>query len=186
MSEFDPLRMPPRVTLANFYPFAPGEVTGPHWSESDLYLPATNGRGEILLGPRRFELNRGQVLHVPWAAPILYRADRRDPFVLIGLHFKYVLWTDTVSHPLHTSRNVDMTRRGIETCSAHRLRNRSRTLFSSRRHRTRVCWISALASPTSTKALAATHPMWIAKARLQALALEFLVEVRACAAATPR
>src|SRR5207244_3236180 len=108
MPEFDPLRTPPRVALANFYPFAPGEIVGPHWSESDLYLPATDGRGEILLGPRKFELSRGQVLHVPWAAPIQYRPDRRDPFVLIGLHFKYVLWTDDVSRPLHTSRDVDM------------------------------------------------------------------------------
>src|SRR5579862_3592983 len=100
---FDPLRTPPHVTLANFYPFAPGEVAGPHWSESDLYLPVTNGSGEVRVGPRRFQLASGQLLHVPWAAPIQYLAPKRDPFVVIGVHLKYLPWQERATPPLHTS-----------------------------------------------------------------------------------
>ncbi|MCW8133883.1 MAG: helix-turn-helix domain-containing protein, partial [Planctomycetota bacterium] len=108
---FDLLATPPRVSLANFYPFEPGEVAGQHWSESNLFLPCTNGTGEIQVGPRRFTLQAGQIMHVPWAGPIVYRADRRDPFVVIGLHFFYRPWSDApVPRPHHVSRRVDLTR----------------------------------------------------------------------------
>jgi AraC-like DNA-binding protein len=107
MDVFDPLRTPPHVTLANFYPFRPGEVAGTHWSESNLFLPVTSGRGEVRVGPQRFQLQQGQILHVPWAAPVRYQADARDPFVLIGLHFKYLSWSARATPSLHTSVHVD-------------------------------------------------------------------------------
>ena len=104
------LDTPPHVALANFYPFARNEVAGPHWSESNLFLPATNGRGVVRVGPQRFDLKQGQLLHVPWAAPIQYVADARDPFVLIGVHLQYIPWSSMAARPLHTSRNVDLSR----------------------------------------------------------------------------
>ncbi|HYF52322.1 MAG TPA: helix-turn-helix domain-containing protein [Planctomycetota bacterium] len=113
--DFSPLKLPPQVALANFYPFAKGERAGAHWSESDLYLPATGGRGFVQIGPQRFELRSGQVLHVPWGAPLLYEADSRDPFVLIGVHLKYLPWEKRVAAPLHTSRNVDLRRASMQS-----------------------------------------------------------------------
>ena len=115
MAAFDLLRTPPRVALANFYPFAPGEETGRHWSESNLFLPVTHGRGRIQVGPQTFELHAGQVLQVPWAAPILYRAERADPFVVIGIHLVYRPWSaPPAGRPLHTSREVDFARGSMQ------------------------------------------------------------------------
>jgi AraC-like DNA-binding protein len=109
------LQTPPRVRLANFYPFKAGERAGPHWSESDLYLPITQGQGALQVGPRRFVLSAGQVLHVPWAAPLLYEADRNDPFVAIGLHFSYASWDESEpGRPLHVSRQIDMARASMQ------------------------------------------------------------------------
>ncbi|HEY3236796.1 MAG TPA: hypothetical protein VGJ84_18910, partial [Polyangiaceae bacterium] len=107
-SSFDLLRTPPRAALANFYPFARGEQAGGHWSESNLFLPVTHGHGRIQVGPHWFELQAGQVLQVPWAAPIFYQADRLDPFVVIGLHFTYLPWpASPVGRPLHTRRETN-------------------------------------------------------------------------------
>jgi AraC-like DNA-binding protein/quercetin dioxygenase-like cupin family protein len=99
---FDLLRTPPRVAHANFYPFAPGEGAGPHYSESDLFLVATDGAGRVRVGTHGFEMHPGQLVHVPWAVPVRYEADARDPFVLVGLHLVYRSWEDgAVEYPRH-------------------------------------------------------------------------------------
>jgi AraC-like DNA-binding protein len=110
------LATPPRVLLANFYPFASGEVVGPHWSESSLFLLNMRGRGTMQVGPQRFELFPGQILHVPWACPLLYRAARADPFTLIGLHLSFLPWTSPPpGPPLHFAENVDLAHRPYRT-----------------------------------------------------------------------
>lgn len=112
---FDPLRTPPRVLLANFYPFKAGEIARERWSRSNLFLPATQGRGRVLVGPHTFELEGGQILHVPWAAPLRYEADKRDPFVLIGVHFAYAPWgMDRMSEPLHSVHGVSLEQERLE------------------------------------------------------------------------
>ena len=112
---FDLLRTPPRVALANFYPFAPGEEAGRHWSESNLFLPVTHGRGRIQVGPQWFDVQAGQVLQIPWGAPIFYQADRREPFVVIGLHFTYLPWpAPPAGHPLHTRRETHFARDSMQ------------------------------------------------------------------------
>lgn len=114
-TDYDPLRHPPRAALANFYPFRPGEVAGPHWSESNLLLPVTHGTGRVEVGPRSFELSAGDLLHVPWAAPLRYAADRNDPFVVIGLHLTYAPWTDPAAlRPLHTAGATDFGRESMQ------------------------------------------------------------------------
>lgn len=112
---FDLLKVPPRVCLANFYPFAPGQSEGPHWSESSLFLPVTHGCGNVQVGPQHFTLNSGQVLHVPWAAPIKYDADRHDPFVLIGIHLTYRPWLQKRLPFSHFSKNIDMKQQCMQT-----------------------------------------------------------------------
>src|SRR4051794_16718170 len=115
MAAYDPLPWPPRVALANHYPFRPGEIAGPHWSESDLYLPVLHGSGVIEVGPRRFELAAGQLLHVPWAGPVRYHADRVRPFAVIGIHLAYGPWGDGVAaRPLHTYVGPDFTRESMQ------------------------------------------------------------------------
>jgi AraC-like DNA-binding protein len=109
---FDLLARPPRVLLANSYPFRRGEAVGPHWSESDLFLATTRGRGEVRVGPERFALESSMLLHVPWAAPVAYLADRRHPFMLIGVHLAYAPWSGpTPAEALRTHGRADPARR---------------------------------------------------------------------------
>jgi quercetin dioxygenase-like cupin family protein len=89
---FDLLRSPPRVALANFYPFASGERVGRQASESTLLVLVTSGSGRIEVGPEWFGLHTGTILHVPWDAPVLYQADVTDPFVVVCLHFVFRPW----------------------------------------------------------------------------------------------
>ena len=113
---FQILKTPPRVALANFYPFAPNERAGPHWSESSLFLPCTQGHGEVRAGLQHFKLEAGDVLHVPWAAPIEYHAPARDPFVVIGVHLRYESWdAPEVPMPLHSNRSVDWTKSQMQS-----------------------------------------------------------------------
>ncbi|MBE7463389.1 MAG: helix-turn-helix transcriptional regulator [Planctomycetes bacterium] len=116
---FDPLSTPPRVLLANFYPFAPGEFAPPRWSRSNLFLPCTAGRGIVQVGTRRFALSAGQVLHVPWATVLQYEADAREPFVLIGVHLAYAPWEDQAGpRPHHAYRNIPMRDEAFERSPA--------------------------------------------------------------------
>jgi AraC-like DNA-binding protein len=89
---FDLLGSPPRVALANFYPFASGERVERQASESNLFVLVTSGSGRIEVGPEWFALYTGTILHVPWDAAVLYQADVRDPFVVACLHFVYQPW----------------------------------------------------------------------------------------------
>jgi AraC-like DNA-binding protein len=75
---------------------------GPHCSESDLFLVATDGAGRVRVGTHGFEMHPGQLVHVPWAVPVGYQADARDPFVLVGLHLVYRSWEGgAVEYPRH-------------------------------------------------------------------------------------
>ena len=172
---FDPLRTPPRVTLANFYPFAPGEVAGPQWSESDLYLPVTSGAGEVRVGPRRFQLQRGQLLHVPWAAPIHYLAPRRDPFVVIGVHLKYLPWQEKAAPPLHTSVRVNMARESMQAAPSPQ--PFAEPFVIAPPPDSRVFDVAiAIARTFEREKLKQPDPD--REARLRALALEFLLLIR--------
>ncbi len=77
---------PPRVVLANFYPFRPGEVVETHASSSVLLVAACAGRGRLELPDGDRELAPGSVLIVPWQMPRRYRAERSEPFRLLGVH----------------------------------------------------------------------------------------------------
>ncbi|MCZ7646504.1 MAG: AraC family transcriptional regulator [Planctomycetota bacterium] len=177
---FDPLRTPPRVLLANFYPFAPGEVALPRWSRSNLFLPCTGGRGTVQVGTRRFALRTGQVLHVPWATPLQYEADSRDPFVVIGVHLAYTGWNDRhapVTH--HAYRGVELVDRPAEAPPCVQPFEGPFVLDvpagSPLLERA-----AAVATAFEGRARAEGDPD--REARLRAAALAFLVEFRACRA----
>jgi AraC family transcriptional regulator of arabinose operon len=92
----DLLHSPPRVVLANFYPFRPGETNGPHASASVLLLTASSGRGAVEFPARNVELTPSRVLVLPWMMPRRYIADRAEPFRVIGVHL-----APTGEQPLH-------------------------------------------------------------------------------------
>ncbi|MEK7412652.1 MAG: AraC family transcriptional regulator [Planctomycetota bacterium] len=80
------LKKPPRVVLANMYPFRPGEITGTHASASVMLLAACAGRGRLELPDGDIELLPGQVLVLSWMLPRRYLADRAEPFRVLGVH----------------------------------------------------------------------------------------------------
>lgn len=74
------------AALANIYPFAPGEVVGPHASQSVMTVVCLRGVGILDLPSGSCPLATGDVLRLELGTPRRYRADARDPFVLIGVH----------------------------------------------------------------------------------------------------
>lgn len=184
---FELLATPPRVCLANFYPFKPAETAGPHWSESNLYLPCTNGAGEIQVGPRRFPLQAGQILQVPWAAPLHYQADRHAPFVLIGVHLTYLPWlAPPAMRPLHTSRTVNFDRASMQ--AAPTPQPFAEPLLLLPPPDSRLLDLAVEIARAYEQGLAA-QSAGEREARLRALALQFLADFMACArgqGGTPR
>jgi AraC-like DNA-binding protein len=165
------------VALANFYPFAPGEVIGPHWSESDLYLPATNGKGVVEIGPKSYALCQGQLLHVPWKAPIRYCADARDPFVLIGLHLCYLPWPQSAAPLRHSSQRCDLSSASLPAPPTPQA-FRAPFVITLAPHSELIDIASRIA--TTFERASARAPLHLADrdALLRALAMEFIVGLR--------
>lgn len=78
--------MDPIILHANTYRFAPGEEirSGPVASRMQLWC--LSGRGEAAVDGRRCALEPGRVQLLPWGFRVRYRADRRRPCVLAGIH----------------------------------------------------------------------------------------------------
>ncbi|MFW5844623.1 MAG: helix-turn-helix domain-containing protein [Planctomycetota bacterium] len=78
--------MPSLVALANRYHFQPGErlANGPVRSRMLLWCRA--GTGLVVHADQRLQLHAGHCLALPWGHDIAYQADRRQPFVLGGVH----------------------------------------------------------------------------------------------------
>ena len=78
--------MRPIILHANTYRFAPGEeiVAGPVASRMQLWC--LEGRGEALVDGEVCDLAPGRVLLLPWGFRVRYRADRRRPCRLAGIH----------------------------------------------------------------------------------------------------
>lgn len=93
------LTAPPRVVLANVYPFRPGEIAGPHASASVMLVTAAVGRGVMEFPDGSLDLTPGQVLVLPWMQPRRYVADRTEPFRVTGVHL-----APASGSPLHVSR----------------------------------------------------------------------------------
>ncbi len=109
------LTQTPRVGLANFYLFQPGEIVGPYWTKSDFYLPVLRGTGEIRVRGERYQVRAGQIVHAPWTAPVHILADARDPFLLIGVHLVYLPWDAPAASIPRSFTNADMEKTALET-----------------------------------------------------------------------
>jgi AraC-like DNA-binding protein len=88
----DLLAFPPRVARANYYPFRPAEVVGPHHDHSELFICATQGKATITVAGKIFDVTPGSLVHVPWGAAVHYQADRHKPLSMICLHLWYLPW----------------------------------------------------------------------------------------------
>ncbi len=175
---FDPLGTPPRVLLANFYPFQKAEVAAERYSRSNLFLPATQGVGTMRVGPQTFTLRQGQVLHVPWAAPVRYEADRQDPFVVIGVHLAYAPWdTEPLPPPLHASRGVSLDQAQMEKPPGPQPFDHPFILEPSP---TSTLLETAVELARTWESRGLRNRKADLEARIRALAMVFLMEFRSC------
>jgi len=78
--------MSPIILHANTYRFAPGEEirSGPVASRMQVWC--LDGLGSIEVDGQREDLPPGRVVLLPWGFRIRYRAARRRPFRLAGIH----------------------------------------------------------------------------------------------------
>ena len=143
----------------------------------------TGGVGEVRVGPRRFALSRGQILHVPWAAPVKYRAAARDPFVLIGVHFKYLPWSAQATPPLHSSRKVDTSRASMQEPPVPQPFAEPFVIAPPPQSRAIDVAIE-IANAFERDRASGSNPD--REAHLRALGLEFLLLMRACVRGAPQ
>lgn len=76
----------PAVLLANHYQFAPGQhlAHGPVMSCMQAWCRA--GRGDIDVDGVTYAMTPGRAVLMPWRHRVAYRADRRVPFLISGIH----------------------------------------------------------------------------------------------------
>ena len=76
----------PIVIQANHYHFAPAETkrNGPVLSLMQLWC--RTGRGTVEANGQRYALPPGQAVLLPWRHTIRYLAERREPFLVSGIH----------------------------------------------------------------------------------------------------
>ncbi len=74
------------VLLANHHQAAPGWRQRFGWVGSRMLLWCLSGRGSAEVNGRAHELEAGRFLFLPWGHSIAYAADRREPYVLGGIH----------------------------------------------------------------------------------------------------
>lgn len=176
--EFDVLAAPPRVVLANYYPFSAGEVSSTFWCESSFFFLVVRGHGSVRIGPKLFTLSSGQAVHVPWSSPIRFTADRRDPFTILSVHLTYAPWPNASPGPprLHT-QDIDLARETYQAPPHPQLYTDAFLVNTP------------LDSPLAEIATDIAHtyeagmtgaPVELREARLRGLALTFVAEFKQC------
>ncbi len=86
------LARPPRVVLANAYPFRPGQRIEAYCSQSVHLIAVRQGRGEIAISGTTHAIDQSGILIVPWSAPVAFTAARRDPLAIVSLHLHFLPW----------------------------------------------------------------------------------------------
>lgn len=82
----------PLAVQAAAVQFAPAHRLSFDRVESRMWLSCLHGRGRVEINGSSYELTPAVTLILPWAHAITYVADRRDPFMVCGLHL--VPWHD--------------------------------------------------------------------------------------------
>ena len=92
MTSPDLLARPPRVVLANGYPFRPGQRIEAYCSQSVHLIAVRQGRGEIAISGTTQAIDQSGILIVPWSTPVAFTAARRDPLAIVSLHLRFLPW----------------------------------------------------------------------------------------------
>lgn len=74
------------VVYGNFFQFGPGDVVHYPRVQSRMFLCVRAGRGVVDVGGVSHTLTPDDYLFLPWGAAVTYRADRREPFMVGGVH----------------------------------------------------------------------------------------------------
>lgn len=86
------LSFPPRIIQANYFSFSPGQRLGPHWDASNLFILVNEGKGTLRAGRRDYSIREGMACCIPWATPVSYNADKKEPMKIMTLHLEYRPW----------------------------------------------------------------------------------------------
>ena len=78
--------MGPAIGLAGLFQFLPGQTFHFARVESRMLLWCSRGRGQVWIYEREWPLTAGGFLLLPWGHRIRYQADRRQPWLLGGIH----------------------------------------------------------------------------------------------------
>jgi AraC-like DNA-binding protein len=90
------------VVLASNYQFGAGEVVANRLVESRALVCGRAGTGTISTCGRTIDLTASTWAFLPWRHDITYRADKHDPFLVMGVHL--IPWHDpTVPLQLHAA-----------------------------------------------------------------------------------
>lgn len=76
----------PAVLHANWFQFAPGQAVENPCVGSRMLLWCRQGDGEVVVDGQRRGLPADAWLLLPWRHRVEYRADRRHPFLVAGIH----------------------------------------------------------------------------------------------------
>ncbi|MFH0918857.1 MAG: AraC family transcriptional regulator [Fibrobacterota bacterium] len=98
------LSFPPRIIHANYFSFVPGQVVGPHWDNSNLFILVSEGKGIVRAARRDIQIREGMVCCIPWTLPVLYKADKNEPMKIATLHLEYRPWRKHIRHKTFHTR----------------------------------------------------------------------------------
>ena len=76
----------PVILLGGFYQFAAGQVLHHPCVSSRMLMWCRQGQGEAIIDGQRRQLSADHWLLMPWHHRVEYRADRRRPFLIGGIH----------------------------------------------------------------------------------------------------
>ncbi len=74
------------IIHGNYYRFKAGEHLHRQLVHSRMQLWCHAGRGQVTVNGKTHEMTAGSLLVFPWRHEITYKADRRDPFFVSGMH----------------------------------------------------------------------------------------------------
>jgi len=81
-----PTKSAPIVARANFVQFAPRQRMSFARLKSRLLIHCRSGRGRIDVNGQSIDIERGQLIWLPWACRVSYEGDASDPFFIAGIH----------------------------------------------------------------------------------------------------
>ncbi|MEK7414478.1 MAG: hypothetical protein AAB263_14280, partial [Planctomycetota bacterium] len=86
------LRQPPRIILANAYPFAANELIPASCSASEHVMVVIRGKGSLTIGQSQWQLTPGTVAVAPWGVPWELQSAHRPVLAMLSVHLHFLPW----------------------------------------------------------------------------------------------